>query len=468
MELNQQARDVHFIQSGTVQAPVPGAVFQTFGIEQGLPTGVIPAGVEDTSNQDGEMKRRVLFLSAVIAVYVVINALVQYAFDAAAIENALEQIRAVTNFKGGPTLAMLLMQSIPGVSWSIAIGLLVPFCGWFGARQNNQQLMGCFAGCNFCHCCCGMISLAAMIIFLMMLSAALPGMNDYLDMCDPMQCSRGLEQYPKQEKQERVIDCLAAGMWEDYTQKFAGNHQYPGICPKIVLKCSNFAPLDSDESNTWFEEEPVSSDAAVPGVSGGFSGYATPGIELQPPRTWTEDDDFLAPPRTGLRRLTVSRQAVPVEPAHKGWRTLPMWEGGAEKQSYFPMPSDPIDDCTPEEKGMKIIHQARILLPELAPKLMIFISIKLLLHVPVILLGCLGFWWGKDLFRRYGEGYGRLGAAPAYQPQPRVILQTPIMGSIPLPQAYATPVAAAASVPEASAPLTQSELQENESRDAQE
>ncbi|CAE7244403.1 unnamed protein product [Symbiodinium natans] len=58
------------------------------------------------------MKRRVLFLSAIIAMYVVVNALVQYVFDAAAIETALEQIRSVTDVKGGPVLAKLLLRRL--------------------------------------------------------------------------------------------------------------------------------------------------------------------------------------------------------------------------------------------------------------------------------------------------------------------------------------------------------------------
>jgi len=409
----------------------------------------------------------VLFLSAIIAVYVVINGLVQYVFDAAALENAVEEIRSVTNFKGGPTLAVLLMQAIPGVTTSIAFSLLVPFCGWLGTRQNNQQLMGCFCGCNFLHCCCSLAGLVGMIIFTIMLSTAAPGIEDYLELCDPVKCSLNLEQYPEQEQQERVVDCFAAGFWDDYEQKFVGNHQYPEICPKLVLRCNSFAPPDSDETKfrDWFKDETVSDVA--PGVSGAFAGYETPGMEIRGPEAWSEDPDFGAPPRTGLRRL-VSRQ-VPLPAVEGGSESLPRWDQAAEPENYFPMPSDPIDDCEPQEKAIKFIHKARILLPELLPKLMIFISIKLLLLVPAILLGCLGFWWGKDLFLRYSEGYGRLGAPPAAQP--RVLMQQQpiaITGSIPLPQAYAVPMMAAR-MPEASAPIQSAELRElTEARDAQE
>ncbi|CAE7286429.1 unnamed protein product, partial [Symbiodinium necroappetens] len=39
-----------------------------------------------------------------------------------------------------------------------------------------------------------------------------------------------------------------------------------------------------------------------------------------------------------------------------------------------PMPRDPIASCKPDRKGMKVIHQASLLLPELMPKLLTFMA----------------------------------------------------------------------------------------------
>eukprot|EP00913_Durusdinium_trenchii_P035738 g33441.t1 len=73
-----------------------------------------------------EMSRRVLYLSVLLAVYVVVNALVHYAFDVAAIESAISQIRAVTEMKGRYDMAGLLIGLMPGLAYSIVLGLLAP------------------------------------------------------------------------------------------------------------------------------------------------------------------------------------------------------------------------------------------------------------------------------------------------------------------------------------------------------
>ncbi|CAE8633552.1 unnamed protein product [Polarella glacialis] len=218
--LQPEARDVQFLPHQHLAAPSDSQ-----------------RATEEGDRQDGELRRKVVFLSALIAVYCVINALVQYAFDASAIEDALAQIRAVTNFKGGPTLASLLMKSIPSVTASIAFGLLVPLCGYIGAQQNHQGMIGCFCGVNACHCCCGLMTLVSMILFLVMLSLATPGIETYLEKCDPVQCASISSNLSPQESQNKVVDCLAAGTWEGYQKRYDGP-SYPSYCPKIMLKCN--------------------------------------------------------------------------------------------------------------------------------------------------------------------------------------------------------------------------------------
>ncbi|CAJ1402278.1 unnamed protein product [Effrenium voratum] len=385
-------------------------------LAQEVPQALPQTVVDQEASTHGEMKRRVLFLSAILAVYVVVNVLVQYAFDAAALESALEQIRAVTNEKGGPILAKLLMRMIPGATFSIMVGLLVPLCGYLGAKQNSQGLMGCFCGCNFLNCCCGMCSLVGTIIVLGLISATTPGIEEYLRDCDPVQCYKWPTSWSDAVKQQHTVDCLAAGMWPEYKKQFEGP-SYPPICPKFLLQC------DDDQ----------------PKAPPGFKPFQLRGMPGMPDPDMPVDFDPDSMAAMGLtigepeldpmpRRLQLSR---PREWPEKTWRTLPKFDGADDDffQAQIVMPPNPIANCKPSEKGVAILKQAHKVVPELVPKLVMFMAIKALLLMPVILFGCLGFWWGNELYNRLGQGYGHLGNHAAQQrissPEAPVQMQLP-------------------------------------------
>jgi len=81
-------------------------------------------------------------------------------------------------------------------------------------------------------------------------------------------------------------------------------------------------------------------------------------------------------------------------------------------QDMQPMPKDPTKDCRPNE-GVEKFHQARRLAPELLPKFVVFLLVRVVLTVPVMVLGLLGFCWGKDMWTRLGQGYSYVTAQPA-------------------------------------------------------
>ncbi|CAK9005596.1 unnamed protein product [Durusdinium trenchii] len=370
------------------------------------------------------MSRRVLYLSVLLAVYVVVNALVHYAFDVAAIESAISQIRAVTEMKGRYDMAGLLIGLMPGLAYSIVLGLLVPLCGYFGAKSDSQGLVGCFCGCNALQCGCSICGLVMTVLTLALISSATPGIEHYLQECDPHQCTQWPDHFSPEMKQQHTVDCLAAGVWPDYRQQFGGSKAYPSICPKVVLKC---------------ETEDVEEPRPLHGVFGG----SWPGPRVVSPLesttfypTFVRSGSIL---RGGGRPLEAPEDAVPAiaaVPASKAIRVPSLssflgrrlqfvphrWR--APRAHHFdtddimkeiPMPESPIDSCKPEKKGIKILHDASVLVPELVPKLVLYMAIQALLLIPVILFGCLGFCWGKDLFNKLGQGYGQLEAA-----QPRV------------------------------------------------
>lgn len=55
----------------------------------------------------------------------------------------------------------------------IGIGLLVPACGYFGAKQQNKDLTCCFCGCNFLGACCAVFSVVSVFVGLTALKALL-------------------------------------------------------------------------------------------------------------------------------------------------------------------------------------------------------------------------------------------------------------------------------------------------------
>lgn len=352
------------------------------------PAGFAPAAQPplDAGYEDREARRRVVCISLAIAVYVVLGTFLQYYFDIAALQDAMDKIRAVTKMPGRHVdIFSLMLRTSAQVGWSIAVGLLVPLCGYLGVKQNNTGLMGCFSCCNALHCCCGVFSMATLATVLFGTSVAAPGILEYLDGCDPMFCApRGLNHTAT----NHVVDCLAASTWEDYEPRFHGTPRLPPTCPKFFLDCKSFqaALHDGPDGPQYFkpeaEDEPLTRRLSV----------------FRKPLMATHDSAF-------RRQAIIGRR--------NEWQpTVP------------PKPKDPLAECEPAET-VKMFHQARILAPELLPKVLLFFTVKLVLMIPFVVLGCFGFCWGKDMWSRLNQGYSHLSApVPA---QSEIALQ-PVMG----------------------------------------
>uniref|UniRef100_A0A7S1RYL9 Uncharacterized protein n=1 Tax=Alexandrium catenella TaxID=2925 RepID=A0A7S1RYL9_ALECA len=61
---------------------------------------------------------------------------------------------------------------------SLGIALLVPCCGYFGAKKNDRNLTGWFCGCNFLGGCLGIFSLVMSFV-------GLQGLHFLVDNCTP-------------------------------------------------------------------------------------------------------------------------------------------------------------------------------------------------------------------------------------------------------------------------------------------
>mmetsp|Transcript_116445 Transcript_116445/g.290804 ORF Transcript_116445/g.290804 Transcript_116445/m.290804 type:complete len:251 (+) Transcript_116445:86-838(+) len=75
--------------------------------------------------------------------------------------------------------------------YQLCAACAVPACGYFGAKQNNKDLMMCFCGWNFCYTCCNACFAVMMLASASTcLSAAYHQQND--DICQYMPRESGL------------------------------------------------------------------------------------------------------------------------------------------------------------------------------------------------------------------------------------------------------------------------------------
>jgi hypothetical protein len=91
------------------------------------------------------------------------------------------------------------------------------------------------------------------------------------------------------------------------------------------------------------------------------------------------------------------------------------------------MPADPLKECYPA-KSVKRFHQFRKLVPVLLPQIQFIICVRVFLMIPLFILGCLGFCWGKDLFAHLNAGYNPVGTTRA-NARPQVAMQ-PTLGTV--------------------------------------
>jgi len=378
--------------------------------------------LETQSESDRRMRCRVVWISCLIAVYVIVNALLRCMFDLAAVEDMLAKVREVTHFDGGPTAMSMVFQTAPSVISSIGIGLLVPLCGYLGVKQNQKWLMCAFCGCNAFYCCTAILGMIGLGCFLVMIQAMAPSVELFLERCDPMQCQHNMLYKGGGNTSAHMVDCLASGVWKDYKTHFDDTMRFPRNCPPMFLKCDNFN-LQKNLQNMYGDEAEESEMVAprtesemghdAPVAMGDYGGFLSNEVPSST-RGYASESGL----HDSLRRLssTFSKQ----HEKNEQWKQMLHGEGSAFVPP--PMPKDPINECSPA-KTVTQFHEVRILVPELLPKLKLFMLVKALLLIPVFIFGCLGFCWGKDLWSRLSDGYNPVDS----QTRPQVMLQ-PALG----------------------------------------
>jgi len=390
------------------------------------------------------IKKRVLWVSLVMAMYIVLQIVVQYVFEVAEIQEGFRDVQKVTGSLGHTALRLLpvLLSGIPAAVVAIMVGLLVPLCGYFGARQNHRSLLCCFWSCNALGGCCSCLSLVSGMMILFFLQGLAPTVENFLENCDAnVHCIS--RHYSGSEGQAFTVDCLAANTWQKYKPIFHDNlRRMPRECRKIspaFLKCEYH-----------HIREPSTSDS--PAITRHGPGIQSPTPESDMtlytttffPPTWdttwyTTTYPPTWEPERRLRRRPFEEERVEVgEEPHRHREPR--------------MPEDPRQQCTANTRFLNNFHHVNILVPKLFPRLLLVIVLKWMLTFPVLILACLGFFWGKDLYDHVG--YGQLaGAGTVVQQAPaNVGYAMPVVGEVmaqplmmhshgPLTQQHQAPIA---------------------------
>jgi len=67
--------------------------------------------------------------------------------------------------------------------FAIGCGLIIPACGYFGAKMNNANLMCLFCGCSAYSACCAVFSMIMLVVVLMGLQALYKDDLSDMDTC---------------------------------------------------------------------------------------------------------------------------------------------------------------------------------------------------------------------------------------------------------------------------------------------
>mmetsp|Transcript_10417 Transcript_10417/g.27790 ORF Transcript_10417/g.27790 Transcript_10417/m.27790 type:complete len:475 (-) Transcript_10417:237-1661(-) len=408
------------------------------------PVSGVPSGANLTqSEQDHfrQVQRKVMYVASALGAMVIAQHIIGFAFNMAEMEAAINEIHEVApkdlNLHWLPRAGSLIMGGVPNMMVGILGALIVPLCGYIGARQSNSKLMCCFSGCNFLGGCMGILSMLCLTGGLLVLSGAEPAVADFLAMCDPTRCTHAVPMLDRNQ----TIDCLAAPA-PGYVTKYSGVPHLHARCPPIFLTCAidpawtRFCHSRYDAWSCksspgskciWLEESCIPNDQSAiaekllrehPYKHGRYL-MAAPVL-----RSWQEAAYQQQAAAGPMMMPADGRQRFPSAALSVGHNPLEL-------------PEDPQASCNVDEKRLEGFAAIRKLAPRLLPMLTAVVLVKLLLAVPTVILGCIGFCWGKDLYNKLSSGYATINA-PTYVGQPLFIQPAPQYGQ-PIVPGHSTP-----------------------------
>lgn len=182
-----------------------------------------------------KLRRKVMYVSAATAVCIVISSMMNYLFQ---LDGQLEVMKIMQEADNKPVdqqmhvFAKIFIAGLPGLFIALTMGMCVPACGYFGAKNLNPHMLGCFSCQNFCA---AMTMLAGSVMMVWAMASFIPGVDHWVQRCDPaavccdvlldsnllMGTTRicDAEGLPLASHKATYLDCILGGH-PDYTPKF--------------------------------------------------------------------------------------------------------------------------------------------------------------------------------------------------------------------------------------------------------
>lgn len=313
-------------------------------------------------------RRRVLMLAAVLAVLAIFHNFADYFAEVAEIEQAVAEIREVApkswqkDLDKFPNAASLLKSHEHKVILHVVISLAIPLCGYLGVKQGDRSLMCCFCGCNLLFALSSLLFVSLATLGLTVISVGVPKLEAWLDMCNPSQCL-GLAD------QKHTIDCLAG---EERTRSYEG-------IPHLDIDCLQALSCEDVDKT----------DACM-----------SPGI----------NPEGVSNCKDPLRRHFCAQKSVAYHCEMHGrchWLQLPQSPTGFCIPTGLPL--DPVTACKVDKDKVQDFDAIAKFAPLVAGNIMTLLMVKIALTLPTVVIGGLGFHYGKVLYDRLNAGYGYLG-----------------------------------------------------------
>jgi len=364
-----------------------------------------------------QMQRKVLYLAVALASMLAFERFIMYVFNVAEMEAAIHEIKEVVpddiNLRFLPDDGAMVVRGFPKMVFGIIGALIVPACGIFGARQSNPKLMCCFSGCNLLAGCMSILSIIFLTTAVMVVSGVEPVVAEYLETCDPGLCTQ------PQLSHNETIDCLAAPA-AGYAMQFANSPHLSDKCPPLFLRCKvdpawiRYCSLKRDHFDcakgskgkcAWMDlgSEPSCVPADLTAIADKIEHYVEkPGRALMAAPSLLHEHHQ----QYRMQRSVGEDFAMDGAAKTKGWP--------------ISLPENPQTDCEVDNKRVEAYHAVRKLEPRLVPMVIGLMMIRLVLTIPMAILSCLGFIWGKDLHSKLSSGYVHMGA-PTYVGQPQSV-----------------------------------------------
>lgn len=208
----------------------------------------------DPHEQFRSLRKKVMWVSMGSGALLVVTGFINYVYQVQTDIGIIQWLRSQGIVDGGTGiedhLGSMFFAGLPFLIVGLLFSLILPMCGYVGAKRLNPTLLGCFSCCNFLQSFCGFLGILMMI---WVMAGLIPMADHWVQVCDPVaHCCGPKGEFCHQDREhanympfdahkEEFRECLL-GAFPHYKSEFhtATRHLRKPECAaaaKIALKC---------------------------------------------------------------------------------------------------------------------------------------------------------------------------------------------------------------------------------------